>query len=899
MANVQQMQMKKECLEKVSLALGRQVTPSEGSEMLANVRAAMLQVKKADPDAWASMTKTERIEAAVKAHQEGVKVEAAKVKQRAYQAVLAQANVERSIATAKSRGYRGYSIGVQVFEEVDRRVQAQQKLAENDFLVELDGKQKGITGLFEDKDLRNAVVKEIYGVDSGSKIAKDIARTFEKNSEALRQRYNGAGGNMGKIEHYIPQTHDSFRLRHAAAVLRGAGTVRMAAGDWGNLISATVRRGPVELTTAENRTAWVNFIAPLLDRDQYIDINGNPMSDADYRAMLERAFDTITLDGTQDFTGSTVAGRGASRANKGNLHRAMHFKDYKSFLEYHDKFGRATIFDNMVASLRQMAKDAELLDSLGPNPNNTVRGLERVCEADQSKLHGGSQGVPEIVIAAQAGVTQHFFKSAWGTLNGDASAVDPSREVVAMLFGGARNIEVFSKLQNTFISSLTDIPSYYVSARYNNVPMLTATKNLILSWVPKRVSNATGIGKDLREVAARAGLMADALASNLARWGATNVGSGWTGKLANATMKVSLLDAFTNGVRQASMLNLCGTMANVVRYEWGSLPRWTQVRLNRIGVTEMDWKIWQMATPYEAGGARYLTREDIRAVHKPPVADGELTLSETHPTLREVEHAVISYQAFLRDESSIASLAPDLTSRTLTNIGGSRGTLGGEVARCFMLFKSFPIGFMHRHFERMCDLGRAGESRTKYAATIITSTTLLGAIVLQLRALSQGKDFQDMSLENEDFWLQALSTGGGAGFLTDLIVAGMDGENAYGSPNFLRFMGPVAGTMLDSWDVAKTYYNEAGGGLYNRQSSADAKALRFARGHLPFVNLWYLKGVVDRAVYNDLMEAASPGYIARMQKWSAKNTGQAYWWQPTEIVPERLPRMADAPKKPE
>ena len=113
-------------------------------------------------------------------------------------------------------------------------------------------------------------------------------------------------------------------------------------------------------------------------------------------------------------------------------------------------------------------------------------------------------------------------------------------------------------------------------------------------------------------------------------------------------------------------------------------------------------------------------------------------------------------------------------------------------------------------------------------------------------------------------------------------------------------MGPVTGTVLDAWDVGKSYYNDWRGslanGLYNRQTKSDAKALRFARSHMPFVNLWYLKGIIDRAVYNDMMEASSPGYLARIESWGPKHTGQEYWWAPTEIVPKRMPRVANAPE---
>jgi hypothetical protein len=99
--------------------------------------------------------------------------------------------------------------------------------------------------------------------------------------------------------------------------------------------------------------------------------------------------------------------------------------------------------------------------------------------------------------------------------------------------------------------------------------------------------------------------------------------------------------------------------------------------------------------------------------------------------------------------------------------------------------------------------------------------------------------------------------------------------------------------MLDTWDVAKAAWNE---GAYDKESSADAKALKLVRGHMPFVNLWYTKAVFDRAVYNDLMEFCSPGYTARVEGWAMKKTGQEYWWAPTKLEPTRMPKMATNPQ---
>ena len=680
----------------------------------------------------------------------------------------------------------------------------------------------------------------------------------------------------------MPQTHDDARMRQANEILKGDNAFQRFQHEFGYTFND---HNPYR----DNQKAWVSYVFDRIDKDRYVDLNGEKMSDEDIVQMLAKAYDTIVQNGAENFEVSNVASEafsGAGRANRGDLHRALHFKDAEAFIEYQETFGHGSFFGNMLGSLRRTAKDAALLEKMGPNPNNMNRGIKRMCQAEADQMNGRMQGVLAPVKTWKIGLASGFYDSAWSVLNGEASMVRPDRAFVASLMGGVRNLEVVGKLQSTFINSLSDVVSYFVTSRLNKTPLLRATANLCKAW-----------GSESKDIAKRAGLMADALASNLDRFGQNNVGQGWTGMLANAMMKLSFLDQLTNGVRQASMINMMGTMAMVRQWDWNGLEPFQKRQLERLGVTERDWKLWQAAEPYVAhNGARVLTRQDIREVDLNKLngidPDGLSPDVENPFTQRDIDHAVTTYVSFLRDESGLASLAPDLRTRALSNVMGERGTLGGEAMRSFLLFKSFPIGFVLRHLERASDLAQTqgNASRVKYAASLLVGSTIAGAISVQLKQLIAGNDTQDVS--DMDFWAQAVSTGGGLSFLSDFIIAGFDGQNAYGSPNWLKFFGPVNQTVLDTFDVGKAMINE---GLYDKETKAGAKALRLARGHMPFVNLWYTKAVFDRAVYNDLMEFCSPGYTARLEAWGMKNTGQEYWWSPTKLEPTRMPKMATNP----
>lgn len=124
------------------------------------------------------------------------------------------------------------------------------------------------------------------------------------------------------------------------------------------------------------------------------------------------------------------------------------------------------------------------------------------------------------------------------------------------------------------------------------------------------------------------------------------------GKLASATMKYSLLDAFTNGVRRAEMINYMGMMSWLVKTDWSNLTPYQRRVFERCGVNEMDWILWQEAKPYKIRGAGFLTREDIRNVDIDALSTDKQRLVKLvpngAPTARDMEHAVTSYLAVLR-----------------------------------------------------------------------------------------------------------------------------------------------------------------------------------------------------------------------------------------------------------
>ena len=99
-------------------------------------------------------------------------------------------------------------------------------------------------------------------------------------------------------------------------------------------------------------------------------------------------------------------------------------------------------------------------------------------------------------------------------------------------------------------------------------------------------------------------------------------------------------------------------------------------------------------------------------------------------------------------------------------------------------------------------------------------------------------------------------------------------------------LGPSFGSAADLYELTKGNIDELRAG---KDTHAGAEGLRFARSHMPFVNLGYAKAALDHMGLFALQENLSPGYLGRIQGKASKDWGQDYWWDPRDATPDRAP----------
>lgn len=650
------------------------------------------------------------------------------------------------------------------------------------------------------------VVREAFGETTGNLAAREIADAWGQTSEMLRQRFNRAGGHIGKLEGWgLPQTHSS----------------------------AKVRRAPYD--------EWRDFTVQRLDRERMIDEEtGEPMSPQRLESALQSVYESIRTEGWSKRTPGAPGGK--MKANQRAEHRFLAFRNSDAWLEYQERFGAGSPYDTMMAYMSGMSRDIALMEVLGPNPAHTIRWLQdrlmqdaHLAEGDTlNKARGAARRVQEM----------------YDTITGDAAI--PVDERIAAFAQGTRSLLTSAFLGRAAISALTDIGFQRATRKFNGLPVTTAMKGYLKLFRPY-------MSKDQR-TAIRLGLIADEaskMASAMSRYTGETYGPELMSRVADGVLRISGLSPWTQAGRWAFGMEFLGALADMSDRPFSKLPPALQETLTRYGIGSGEWSVIRNSPLYEERGATFLRPAEI--------ADEALGDRVLEMVLTETDYAVPT---------------PTLRARSYMNVG-TPGTLMGEIVRSALLFKSFGISLLMTHGRRMIE--DQGYNRLRYTASLAITTTLLGALAIQLKDISKGKDPRPMG--DARFWGAALLQGGGFGIFGDFLAST---ENRFGGGVAESVAGPVAGFVGDvaglGWEATKDEPN------YGRQLT------RIARRYTPGQSVWYAGLAFERAMMDQMGLWLDDDYdeiFDRMENYAGE-TGQDYWWAPGEMTPDRAPDYANA-----
>lgn len=843
--------MRSECIQAVNRALGRSSTQAETRDIENQLRSAMRQGARTDPQ-WASYTDAERASKAADLVAKQLEARAAKKRQRLAQAILASDRVESYVKAQAAAGVDSnpfQSLHRLIENNVDGKsnvlsMEARRIGIMSDFWRQLAPNLKLVKPIFLTLVRNKAAERTMWRAMAGD---ADVPPEYARAADALhsvftamKDRYNRAGGDVGTL--------DNWDLPHEYS--------RGKALDAG-------------------KQAFVERQLGRIDRSRYVNEDGAPMNDAQMREFLGHAWTTIATDGANKLDGNVGFGNGI-KANRFNQSRQLHYKDGQSTIDAMRDFSDVGFLEAVNKHAQALSKQIALIEQFGPNPDALMKSKINAYAGQIAK----DDPVAWSKIEKFANKVQDLYNYAAGNTH-----TPPVNEKLAGAMATIRNYETGVLTASAGITRLGDNATLYPTSVMNGLSPFKVFKNQLLHF-------ASG---EQRDLARRMGLMLQTQMDTMNRFATENLGSTWSRQFSAFMLRTSGHNLVAEANQNAFSMTALDALGKMTR----EIPNIADVAVNdgrwmrAAGVTQKTWDIWKMADlDAGRGNDTLLTAEGI---YKIPPEKLAAAFPGENPTVLK-EQAATTLLGALRSEEGNAVMEPGYQEHMqMAKAKGAPGTIMGELGRSALMFKSYPLAMFNRQilgsWKRYEGMGRVG-----YIASVLAGTVVMGAIANWLKDIVAGRDPRSLDASTDigrKNLLAAIMKGGGLGVYGDFIF---DNRTSYGAQLGDMALGPVGKGVADIADLTLGY----GKSLYAHPEQSDKinqqeqeKAVRFIKGNFPGMNAWYAKAVLDHLIFQNLNDYVAPGLNERMNARAQRLYGTTYWWQPDEAVPQRTPQFQD------
>ena len=519
--------------------------------------------------------------------------------------------------------------------------------------------------------------------------------------------------------------------------------------DWGlpqAHDSTAVRRAGYE--------TWRDAILPKLDLEKMgKDFNdGVPFTEETLEVLLRDAFDAIRTDGYSRRAPS--AKFGSAMYNRRADHRFFAFKSADDWMAYQQEFGaQEDTFRIMISHLDNMANEIALMEELGPNP---LVGYQFVKDAAMNSAQRSADINAPTRTASKLTQADHMFDLITGRVN------VPGNALVAKGFSAVRQYLTSAHLGSAIISSITDFNTQRVAAGFVGM-----RRTGFMRQMQRLVRD-----KEFRKEAGEAGLIfenAVNMGNAVARFNLEEMHLEGAQRMADFTIRASGLGYMTEIQRQSFGLEFMSKIAK------GGLDERMRRVLADYGIGDRELKILEEAPRFQMrNGLEIVRAQDIEEAGFQDVAD--------------------LYMEAVTSLTEFAVPSTDIYGRAMVLGRAQPGTAGGELIRSALQFKAFPITILTTQVSRVMNEVMKGRKRNAmtYAASLFVGNTLLGAMAMQMKEASKGKDPRDMS--DPKFWMAAVAQGGGLGIFGDFLFGDV---NRFGGGLASTLGGPTVGFAND------------------------------------------------------------------------------------------------------
>lgn len=823
--------MKDQCKSAVAKALGKAtLNQQEATDIENRIKDAMKSLAKKDIQTWRNLSDAEKLVKAGEFVAEDIQAQLKRKHAIAARDILTQnknlALLDHPTLTASEVVDRmvaahGDMSGIQSIDTKARAIASVNRGELVDFYTNI----KGGLGVFTDAELVQKIVRERFNDSTGDPLAKKISDKMGEVFEGMRERFNRAGGDIGKLDDWgLPQTHSLEKI-----VLAG-------------------------------KQAWVQKAEGLIDTSKYVHEDGTYYSQQEIRELLEYSFDTLSSNGANKTEiGRQSFGGNSKVTSRHSESRVLHFKDAESWMEYQAEFGGMPFVDLIEAHVNGLSKDIAMVENLGSSPKNSMRIL--MDAAEQKDWQKG-------IDANDTGKSRKRAQTMFDEFSGQNT---PQSEVLANMGLAYRSMNVASMLGGTTISSVTDQAMIAKTASIHGIAYRKTFGELISQLNPAN--------KEDRQLAHSLGLATEEMLGSIARWSDDDLTSvhGKSQKLARVSsgiasqvMRISGLNALTAASKVGFTKMLMHKYGTLTRDKaWSDLDAMDRELIEKTGLNERAWEVMRLADPVVDRKGNQLM--SARSIYEIP--DSDLTRFGDPQKVRD--EVTTQFQAHLLDEQGMAVVEAGLRERTWMAPGTRKGTAMGEIMKSMLQFKSFSASFLMRHGSRtMAQQGVKGKAA--YAIPLVAMTTILGGLVVQLKELANGNDPSTMWDSEDpdktiDFMKRSFVAGGGLPVLGDILVAGTD-TSGRDTGDFIA--GPFGSDFKTILSLTVGNATQAANGI---DTNAGNEAFKFLKGKIPAQNLFYTKAATNRMIFDNFQDMIAPDYREKLLRKAEREHDRTRW----------------------
>ena len=543
--------------------------------------------------------------------------------------------------------------------------------------------------------------------------------------------------------------------------------------------------------------------ADILDSVDLVKMKMDQLSSDDLDAILKRMYDNIATDGLSSLKQGLFIPTGTSKmANRHMDSRKLHFKDADSWVMYQNKYSNSTPYAAMMDHISMINNEIASMEMLGPNPDITFNTLVQAVQK-----HTGDHN------------STRSATNAYINLTGKTA---PNNRPVADSVQALRNITTGIKLPGATLSALPDVMFNAFTAHYNGIP--------VFNTFVRMIKNLNPLDKADQKFAAQMWMPLEHLidTAHAAMRYSDVGGTDKAAKFAGMVMNMSGLNQWTVAGKRAFHIEFMGSLAGDIA---GNVN--LQRAFRRYGITARDQRLIQRSTKLNRNGVDYLD---------PSALPGELA-----------ERVI----AMVTSETRYAVPEGDAMVRAMLNQGSRKGEAGGETLRVMTQFKNFPATIIANHWARMAH-GFEGNkaSRAAYGASMMVGTTLLGTLVVQLKAISRGEE----SPTGKRLITEGAMAGGVMSLMGDVMASD---SRAYGQA-FQEFaLGPLGSDINKLvWDGILGTLDDMTAADKGIQATLAKLPKDIAAGATNYVpgQFWYSKNIMERSFLDEIRRWADPEF---------------------------------------